>query len=66
MCKIDNCNIRPTFNFEGESKALYCSAHKKDEWTQRLKTLEEHINYWINPTIGHSSFYRFSIWRSDN
>ena len=36
MCKIDNCNIRPTFNFEGESKALYCSAHKKDEWTQRL------------------------------
>ena len=33
MCKIDNCNIRPTFNFEGESKALYCSAHKKYEWT---------------------------------
>ena len=22
---------------------------KKDEWTQRLHTLEEHINYWINP-----------------
>ena len=22
---------------------------KKDEWTQRLNTLEEHINYWINP-----------------
>ena len=22
---------------------------KKDEWGQRLTTLEEHINYWINP-----------------
>jgi hypothetical protein len=22
---------------------------KKDEWTQRLNVLEEHINYWINP-----------------
>jgi hypothetical protein len=22
---------------------------KKDEWMQRLNTLEEHINYWINP-----------------
>ena len=22
---------------------------KKDEWVQRLNTLEEHINYWINP-----------------
>ena len=22
---------------------------KKDEWMQRLHTLEEHINYWINP-----------------
>ena len=22
---------------------------KKDEWIQRLNTLEEHINYWINP-----------------
>ena len=22
---------------------------KKEEWVQRLNTLEEHINYWINP-----------------
>jgi len=22
---------------------------KKDEWMQRLRVLEEHINYWINP-----------------
>jgi hypothetical protein len=22
---------------------------KRNEWTQRLHTLEEHINYWINP-----------------
>jgi len=22
---------------------------KKDEWTQRLNTLDEYINYWIDP-----------------
>jgi hypothetical protein len=22
---------------------------KKEEWAQRLNTLEEHIKYWINP-----------------
>ena len=30
MCKEKGCKIRPTFNTEGETKALYCSTHKKD------------------------------------
>ena len=30
MCKVIGCNIRPTFNIEGQTKALYCSQHKKD------------------------------------
>jgi hypothetical protein len=30
MCKVIGCNIRPTFNIKGETKALYCSRHKKD------------------------------------
>jgi len=30
MCKEKYCKTRPTFNIEGEIKALYCSAHKKE------------------------------------
>ena len=30
MCKEKNCKTRPTFNEEGETTALYCSAHKKE------------------------------------
>ena len=30
MCNEKGCNIRPTFNKEGETTALYCSTHKKD------------------------------------
>ena len=28
MCKKDGCSIRPCFNAEGETKPLYCLAHK--------------------------------------
>jgi hypothetical protein len=36
----------------GQNKNGICvvKPSKKDEWSKRLKTLEEHINYWINPT----------------
>lgn len=27
-CKSEGCKIRPIFNVEGETKALYCSLHK--------------------------------------
>jgi hypothetical protein len=30
MCKQDGCKTRPYYNVEGATKALYCSAHKKD------------------------------------
>jgi len=30
MCKENGCNIRPIYNNEGETKALYCSTHKKE------------------------------------
>jgi hypothetical protein len=30
MCKENGCKIIPSFNKEGETKALYCSAHKKE------------------------------------
>jgi hypothetical protein len=28
-CIEKNCMISPSFNYEGETKALYCLAHKK-------------------------------------
>ena len=36
----------------GQNKNGICivKPSKKDEWSKRLKTLEEHINYWITPT----------------
>ena len=30
MCKYKDCNKRPSFNTEGETKAIYCANHKKD------------------------------------
>ena len=30
VCNEKNCTFRPHYNTEGETKALYCSAHKKD------------------------------------
>ena len=30
MCIHEGCKTRPTYNNEGETKALYCSEHKKD------------------------------------
>ena len=30
MCKKDGCKIRGYFNFEGETKELYCFSHKKE------------------------------------
>ena len=30
MCIIEGCQKQPCYNVEGESKALYCSGHKKD------------------------------------
>jgi hypothetical protein len=30
MCNETSCNVRPTFNIEGSTKALYCAKHKKE------------------------------------
>ena len=30
MCVYDGCKTRPAFNYEGETKALYCATHKKE------------------------------------
>ena len=30
MCIHPECNVRPVFNVEGQTRALYCSQHKKD------------------------------------
>jgi hypothetical protein len=30
MCKEEGCKTIPTYNNEGETKALYCAAHKKE------------------------------------
>ena len=30
MCKNEGCKTRPIYNVEGETKALYCSLHKKE------------------------------------
>ena len=49
MCCEDGCKTIPNFNNESDTKALYCSVHKKHEWEERLLVLEQHINYWINP-----------------
>ena len=30
MCKHEECKIRPVYNFEGETKAIFCSEHKQE------------------------------------
>ena len=29
-CIFDNCNIRPSYNYENEKQAIYCAKHKLD------------------------------------
>ena len=31
MCNFPDCKIRPVFNFEGQTTALYCNSHKLEE-----------------------------------
>ena len=31
ICKEEGCCVQSTFNFEGETKGLYCAAHKLDD-----------------------------------
>ena len=31
-CNYENCKTIPSFNFEGEKSALYCSTHKKRKY----------------------------------
>lgn len=50
MCKHEGCQTRPTFNFEGLKKPIYCFEHKKskqEEWKKRLLTLVTQIEYWL-------------------
>ena len=30
MCNEKGCNVIPSFNIQGETKALYCAIHKKE------------------------------------
>ena len=41
MCVYEDCNTRPSYNNEGESKPLYCAKHK----------LEDMINVINKPCI---------------
>ena len=46
----DNNGIKVTSCWGNNKKGIcVVKKTKKDEWVQRLNTLEEHIKYWINP-----------------
>ena len=45
----DGINITSCWGQDGKGICVVKKS-KKSEWTQRLNTLEEQINYWINPT----------------
>jgi hypothetical protein len=30
ICIFEECKTRPSFNFDGESNAIYCGDHKKE------------------------------------
>lgn len=40
MCNEKGCKKQPAFNKKSKNK----------EWTDRLNTLEQHIQYWIENT----------------
>jgi hypothetical protein len=51
MCKKDNCNVRPTFNFEG-LKAEYCGNCKENSMVKVCKTCI-HPNCKIQPSYNY-------------
>lgn len=32
-CAFDGCSLRPTYNYSGEKKGLFCKQHKSPEMT---------------------------------
>ena len=51
MCKEKECKIRPNYNKEGESTALYCSSHKLDKMVNVKDKTCIHLGCTIIPTF---------------
>jgi hypothetical protein len=51
MCKEIGCKTRPSFNFKGEKKALFCATHKQTGMISVTNIIcldcEKHANYNI-------------------
>jgi EsV-1-7 cysteine-rich motif len=53
MCIHEGCKIRPIFNVEGETKALYCSEHKKDGMVNVISKTCIHEGCKTRPTYNN-------------
>lgn len=49
MCKHEGCKISPCFNFEGESKAIFCAQHKHAGMVDIINKRCEHEGCKKNP-----------------
>ena len=47
ICQEKNCKLKPDFNYENETKAIYCLKHKK----------ENMVNIKSNPYLKICKFY---------
>lgn len=51
MCTKGGCKVRPSFNIEGETKALYCSKHKIDGMVDVISKIC--LNSWCRTHVGN-------------
>jgi hypothetical protein len=68
MCKEKDCKIRPHYNKEGETKALYCASHKSDAMVNVISKTCIHSNCTIRPTfnkVGESTALYCASHKSD-
>ena len=49
-CIYKDCKTRPTYNFEGQSKAIFCNEHKKDNMINVISNTCEHKDCKKQPT----------------
>ena len=55
ICKFNNCNIGPVYNYENEKQAIYCKSHKLDNMIDIKNKKCEFDNCNIRPSYNYEN-----------
>jgi hypothetical protein len=61
LCVYEECKTRPSYNFEGNKKPLYCSTHKLKEMIDVISTKCIYKNCFIQPIYNYEGEIKASF-----